>query len=429
VIEYLPIFFFVVFLSLGTPIAFSLAVGGIIGILFTENLMTALNLLIMLPHRVVSNYVLAAIPMFLLIGYLAEASGLTAGTFRAAKKWFGRSPGGLAIATSISSGIFAAASGSSVSACAVFGKVAIPEMEKAGYNRSFNMGTVAASACLASTIPPSLALILYGMLSDTSVIKLFTAGIIPGICQMLVIIVTILFIVWFKPELFPASEKFSWSEKIRSLSGIWPLLSIVVAILACIYLGIATVTESAAAGAFVTIVIVVVQGKIGWIEFWRAAVQTCRTTAMIMAILVGGTIFSTYVGMTDLAPKLVGLINSYSLSPKVIMLILIPIFLLLGILLDGSSIIILTVPLLNIIAEHFAIDKIWLGVFYTFVIDLGALTPPVGRSVQGCVPLLHTVAVPAASYRLHTRNRYLAAQSHRRLIPGIRYDILQPRGI
>jgi C4-dicarboxylate transporter DctM subunit len=379
--QYVGIFLLFVLLALGVPIAFSLAAAGTIGLIIVSDWNTAANLLLLLPQRIVTNYVLVAIPMFLLFGYIAERTGITNGTFAAAQKWLGWLPAGLALATSASAGVFAAASGSSVSSCAVFGKIAIPEMRKAGYNLAFSMGTVAASGVLAATIPPSITLVLYGMLSQTSIIKLFAAGIIPGICQLFITMTTIFVVAKLKPSLVPPCYEASWKERFSSISGIWPLFSVAVAILASIYLGIATVTESSAAGAMVALIIVTIQRKITIRALWEATILTCRTTAMILLLLVGGLIFATYTSLTSLAPGLVNIISGLTLSPKLLMLLLIPVFLFLGCFLDGSSILVLTVPLLLSISALLELDKIWLGLYLTICIDLGFLTPPVGLNV------------------------------------------------
>lgn len=383
-LDYSALLLLLFLLVMGVPVAVSLALSGIIGIATIAGWSTAMNLLTMLPHRIVATYVLIAIPMFLFFGYLAEKTNIITGTFDAAKKWAGRLPGGLAIATTGASGAFAAASGSSISSCVIFGRLAVPEMRRAGYSKSLSVGTVASAGLIDSTIPPSLTLLLYGMLSETSVIKLFTAGIIPGILQMLTIMGTIWLLYRFRRDHFPSGEDLasaSWSEKVRSLAGVWPLFSVAVAILASIYLGIATVTESAAAGVLVAIFISIGQRRASLGLLWDAAKKTAETTSMILLILVGGIIFSTYIAMTGMSSAVVGAISELPFSGITILLLLIPVFLVLGCFLDGASILVLTVPLMLPVAAHYQIDLIFLGIYITFCIGLGALTPPVGINV------------------------------------------------
>jgi len=391
-IEYLPILLLLGLLVLGVPVAFALIVSGIAGITIITSWSTAMTMMAMLPHRIVATYVLIAIPMFLFFGFLAERTGIIAGTFESARKWAGRLPGGLGIATTSASGVFAAASGSSVSSCVVFGSLAVPEMRRAGYSKAISMGTVASAGLLASTIPPSLTLILYGMLSETSIIRLFTAGLIPGLLQLSVIILTIWLLYLIRRDHFPpdtGSLRFGFGEKVRSLVGIWPLLSVAVAILASIYLGIATVTESAAAGVVVALVIVLAQRRASFPLLREAARRTVEATAMIMFILVGGLIFGTYISMTNLATQAVATVSALPLSREMVLLLLIPVFLILGCFLDGASILVLTIPILLPIAAFYQIDPIFLGIYMTFCIELGALTPPVGinvYAVKGTVP-------------------------------------------
>jgi C4-dicarboxylate transporter DctM subunit len=390
--EYLPILLLLVLLTVGVPIAYSLVVAGIVGITMVSDWTTATSMMAMLPHRIIATYVLLSIPLFLFFGFIAEQTGIITGTFKAAGRWFGRMPGGLGIATTSAAGVFAAASGSSISSCVIFGSLAVPEMRKAGYSKSISMGIVTSAGLLASTIPPSLTLVLYGMLAETSVVKLFTAGVVPGLLQMLVIILTILALYALRRDQFPSGRDVlpsSWADKFHSLVGVWPLLSVALAILASIYLGVATVTESAAAGVVVTLVIGTFQSKLSAALLWSAAKRTAETTSMILLILVGGLIFSTYIGMTSIASNAVELVSSLPLSATGILLVLIPVYLVLGCFLDGASILVLTIPVLLPIAAHYKIDLILLGIYLTFCIELGALTPPVGINVfavKGVVP-------------------------------------------
>jgi tripartite ATP-independent transporter DctM subunit len=390
--EYIPIAILLVLLLLGVPVAYSLTVAGILGITMVSDWSAAFSMMALIPHRIIATYVLISIPMFLFFGYIAEQTGIITGTFDAARRWMGRLPAGLGIATTSAAGVFAAASGSSISSCVIFGSLAVPEMRKAGYSKSISLGTVTSAGLLASTIPPSLTLILYGMLAETSIIKLFTAGILPGLLQMLVIMLTLLVLFVLSRDEFPSGKDVlpsSWREKFLSLVGVWPLLAVAVAILASIYLGVATVTESAAAGVVVTLIIVTAQRKLNTALLWNAARKTAETTAMILLILVGGLVFSTYIAMTSIADEAVNLVSALPLSATGVLLMLIPVFLILGCLLDGASILVLTIPLLLPIAAYYKIDLILLGIYLTFCIELGALTPPVGMNVfavKGTVP-------------------------------------------
>ena len=390
--EYIPIAILLVLLLLGVPVAYSLTVAGILGITIVSDWSAAFSMMALIPHRIIATYVLISIPMFLFFGYIAEQTGIITGTFDAARRWMGRLPAGLGIATTSAAGVFAAASGSSISSCVIFGSLAVPEMRKAGYSKSISLGTVTSAGLLASTIPPSLTLILYGMLAETSIIKLFTAGILPGLLQMLVIMLTLLLLFVLSRDEFPSGKDVlpsSWREKFLSLVGVWPLLAVAVAILASIYLGVATVTESAAAGVVVTLIIVMAQRKLNTALLWNAARKTAETTAMILLILVGGLVFSTYIAMTSIADDAVSLVSALPLSATGVLLMLIPVFLILGCLLDGASILVLTIPLLLPVAAYYKIDLILLGIYLTFCIELGALTPPVGMNVfavKGAVP-------------------------------------------
>jgi tripartite ATP-independent transporter DctM subunit len=390
--EYIPIAILLVLLLLGVPVAYSLTVAGILGITMVSDWSAAFSMMALIPHRIIATYVLISIPMFLFFGYIAEQTGIITGTFDAARRWMGRLPAGLGIATTSAAGVFAAASGSSISSCVIFGSLAVPEMRKAGYSKSISLGTVTSAGLLASTIPPSLTLILYGMLAETSIIELFTAGVLPGLLQMLVIMLTLLVLFVLSRDEFPSGKDVlpsSWREKFLSLVGVWPLLAVAVAILASIYLGVATVTESAAAGVVVTLIIVMAQRKLNTALLWNAARKTAETTAMILLILVGGLVFSTYIAMTSIADEAVNVVSALPLSATGVLLMLIPVFLILGCLLDGASILVLTIPLLLPIAAYYKIDLILLGIYLTFCIELGALTPPVGMNVfavKGAVP-------------------------------------------
>ncbi len=364
-------------LILGVPIGFSLGIAGMIGMFILKGADFGLGISFYIPYATVTNYIFAAVPMFVFFGYLAERTKIAAGLYQAAAKWLRFLPGGLYVATIFSGGVFGAASGSSVASCALFSTLAAPEMRKMGYNKNLVLGAIAAGGTLAPTIPPSIALVIYGVITRASIIKLFAGAIIPGIIQMFLLMSTVVILCISNPKLAPKVPPTSLKDKFASLRGVWPLLLVSFAVLGSIYAGIATITESASVGAFVGFIIVVAQRQLSWQAFKGALVKTVGTTVMILIITIGGGFFGQFVEIAGFSKGVYNFLTSLPYSQYMIVVIIAIIFLIMGFFLDGITILVLSVPLLAPIMLSFGYDLIWFGVWVTILIEIGTITPPV----------------------------------------------------
>ncbi len=365
-------------LAAGVPVAFALTIAGTAGLLYTGGVGLLSGILSTTTLSTVSSFELTSIPMFILMAEFVIISGIADTLFRSASIWVGRTPGGLAIATALSGAGFGAISGSSTAAAATLSATSIPAMLRQGYEPKLACGVVAISGTLAMLIPPSIALILYGIIADVSVGKLLIGGVIPGVLVTFTIILTVLFLVWRNPAAAPRGPGYTLREKIASLKVVWPMLVLLGLVTGVIYTGVATPTEAAALGAFGACVIAAIFGKLGRGELLRACVNALRSTAMIFLILVGAHVFGYFFALTGVTQELVSFVGASELAPVVVITIILGIVLVLGCFLDQIAILVLTVPVALPVVLAVGYDPIWFGVIMIVVGEVGMVTPPVG---------------------------------------------------
>lgn len=378
----IPLICLALFLGFGMPIAFALGISGSIGLLMFSGWDAFLGILQTAPYDSVKSFLMSAIPMFILMAAFMTVSGIMKDLFEAAYKWLGKLPGGLGIATVFAGALMAAVSGSSQASAAAMSKAAAPEMKKYKYNTAFTMGVISMSGTLAVMIPPSIILILYGILTETGVGSLLIAAVIPGILTAIGYIVVIFVWVKMKPEIAPKIEiNPTLKEKFVSLKNVWPMLVIIVAVIGGIYSGIVTATEAGALGAFITLVVVFVMGRMSLNKFGTALNDTIKSTTMIMTIIVGAHIFSYFLTMTQSTQKVVAMVEGMEVSRYWILAIIIIIYLILGFFMDQIAILILTLPLTFPIIVSLGFDPVWFGIIVTKTVEIGLVTPPVGMNV------------------------------------------------
>lgn len=378
----IPILCLVIFLAFGMPIAFSLGISGALGLLLFSGWDTFLGLMQTTPYESVKSFLLSAIPMFILMAAFMTVSGIMKDLFNSAYKWLGNLPGGLGIATVFAGAMMGAVSGSSQASAAAMAKAAAPEMRKYKYSTPFTMGVISMSGTLAVMIPPSIILILYGILTETGVGSLLIAGIIPGILTALGYIIVIFIWVKLKPEIAPKiPERPSLAEKVSSLKNIWPMLLIIIAVMGGIYSGLVSATEAGALGALITLIIVVLMRRMSFSKLEEAFNDTIKSTTMILTIIVGAHIFSYFLTMTQVTQKLVTVVEGLEVSKYWILFIIIAIYLILGFFMDQIAILILTLPLTFPIIISLGFDPIWFGIIVTKTVEIGLVSPPVGMNV------------------------------------------------
>jgi tripartite ATP-independent transporter DctM subunit len=335
-----------------------------------------------LPYDFAAHWSLSAIPLFLLMGALAYHGGLTASLFDAARVWLGRTPGGLAVATNAASAMFAAASGSSLATAAAMTRLAVPEMLKRGYDPGLATGTVAAAGTVGALIPPSIAFVIYGWYTETPIGDLLIAGILPGLLTSLVYAFLIMGRVKLKPSLAPVQdEAHSWADRLDALRKVWPIPVLVLAVIGSIYSGFATATESAAMGAIATLLLCLVRGVLTVRVIRLALYDAIKSAASIFFIALGATLFTRFLALSGMPNMLGGYIGGLDLSPYLVILVMIGLYLLLGMFLDPIGIMLITLPILLPIFKTVGMDLVWIGVLVVKMIEVGLLTPPVGLNV------------------------------------------------
>lgn len=382
VIGLLGVLAFFVLIILRMPIALAMAVVGFVGLCVLMSPAAALSLVASTLYDNFASYTLSVVPMFILMGLFAYHSGIGSSLYQFAYKLVGHLPGGLAIATQVTCGLFGAVSGSNTATAATIGTIAIPEMKKYGYDDALSTASIAAGGALGVLIPPSVIFIVYGIATEQSIGQLFISGILPGILLMILYCLTIMFLVWRKPELGPPGPRSTWGETFAALRGGLIEVFIIFAItLGGLYLGWFTPTEAGAVGAALVLIICLLEKRLGWQGIRASLTETTRTTAMIMFLVAGAIIFSQFMAVSRIPFQVADWTGNLPLPPFVIMAIIILIYLILGFFIDALAMILLTIPVFYPIVLELNYDPIWFGVIIVLVCAAGVITPPVGVNV------------------------------------------------
>ena len=371
----------VILIFMGMRIAFVAPLVAFGGIAALKGWKVAFNLAGYLPHGIAAHYSLSVIPLFIIMGYLGFHSGLTKDIFHTARQWFGHLPGGMAIATTYGCAGFAACTGSSVASAAVMGKMAIPEMRKYGYEPGFAAGAVAAGGTIATLIPPSVPLVIYGIITEQSVGFLLMAGFLPGILSAVIYAFMIQIRVKLNPSLAPPLEKAPWKSRLISLKGTWGIVAILTLMLGGIYTGIFTPTEAGGAGAAGVFVIGLLTRRLDFKKFKLAMLETGRATVMIFAIIVGILIFVRFLALTGLPAAFSEMVVALPVPRIFILCGILGLFVFLGMFLDLIGMMLLALPIVFPPVIALGYDPIWFGVIVVKMGEICLITPPVGLNV------------------------------------------------
>jgi C4-dicarboxylate transporter DctM subunit len=363
------------------PVAFSMAAVGILGFSYVVSLRAGLEILAMDIFETFSSYDLTVIPMFVLMGSIAYRIGITTRLFDASYTFFGKMRGGLAVASIIACAGFAAICGSTTATAASMGSVALPQMKRYKYDDAFATGCVASAGSLGILIPPSGVLIVYGIIAQQSIGKLFIAGVLPGILLSLLFVMTVMAMCWRNRALGPAGAATTLKEKIRTLPGIVEVPILFILVLGGLFTGWFSPTQAGGAGSASVLLLGLVRRKVTWKIFCEAAKDTLLISCMVVFIVTGATIFSHFLAVTKIPFLLSNWVNSLSFPAIIIMSIVIFIHLIGGCFMDGFALILLTVPILLPVLEKIGFDLIWFGVIIVLICEMGAITPPVGVNV------------------------------------------------
>lgn len=373
------------------PIAFAMGLVGFFGFAYMQGL-TFDNImefrwngaLSMASKRVIDTaqeYSLSVIPLFILMGNLVTKSGLSQELYRASNAFLGHKKGGLSMATVVACGGFSAICGSSLATSATMAKVAMPQMRKYGYADSLATASIAAGGSLGILIPPSVILVIYGLLTETSIRELFAAGFIPGILGILLYLVAVRYVVWRNPSAGPCGEKFTWPERLQALNGIWGVLTLFTIVMGGIYLGIFTPTEAAGIGAGGAFVIALYRKSLNFSVLFDVLTDTARTSAMLFSVVIGALIFSNFINRAGLPADLLALVQSLDVTPMVVILIILAIYIVLGMVFESLSMLLLTVPIFFPLVQSLGFDLVWFGIVIVVVTEISLITPPVGMNV------------------------------------------------
>lgn len=378
---------------LRVPLAFALLAVSIVGIGLTVNWNVAFMLLPMTISEAVLSYELAVVPMFILMGNVISKTGIAQDLFRAAYAFFGHVRGGLALSTMTACSGFSAVCGSSYATAATMAKVAYPSMKRYGYSDSLAAGTIAAGGTLGILIPPSIIMVIYGILTQTNIRDMFIAGVVPGLLGVAMYLIVIRLIAARQPEDAPAGERSSWAERISALSGVWPFMLLFVLIIGGLYARLFTPTEAAGMGAGLAMLVAMLQRRLTLTLLKQIIIDTAYTSISLYAVLFGALMLSRLLTLSGLSTGILELVTSFGLEGIVLILAILLVFLVLGCVMDSMAIILIFVPLFAPIVVAQGFDLVWFGILIIVATEIALITPPIGMNVYVLKAVLPSIPI------------------------------------
>jgi tripartite ATP-independent transporter DctM subunit len=366
---------------LGLPLGFAMMAVGFVGFGLLRGWAPALTMVSQQILDLSLNYGFGVLPLFVLMGVFVGRSALSDDLYDTSNAWFGHFRGGLAMATVVACGGFAAISGSSVATAATMAKVAIPAMKRFDYADSLATGTVAAGGTLGILIPPSAAMIVYGLLTETDIAKLFVAGIVPGLMTVGLFVATVAIVTRFRPEIGPPGPRTAWPLRLRMLSRIWGVLVLFGIIIGGIFFGVFTPSEAGGIGAVGALAFALLRRRMTWALFLDSLVETGRITAAVFTVSFGALILNQFVNMAGLPTAMIGLVQHWHLTPNETVLLIILIYMVLGTVIEGFGMIFLTVPIFVPVVHLLGFDLVWFGIVVVMVVEMSMISPPIGLNV------------------------------------------------
>ncbi len=378
----------------GLPLGFAMIFVGFVGLAIVRGIDPALESVSQQILSLALNANFVTLPLFILMGVFVFRAALAEDIYEAAQAWLGNKRGGVAMATVAACGGFASISGSSAATAATMAKVSIPPMRKYKYNQGFAAGTVAAGGTMGILIPPSAALIVYGILTEESIGDLFIAGIVPGLLTVFLYIAVIWLVARFKPEMAPRADKATWMVRWRTLSKVWAVIALFFLIIGGISFGVFTPTEGGGIGAVGALIFAIARKKMSWKIFFYSLAEAAETSAMIFTIVFGALILNNFVNIAEMPNAIIDFIKTLSISPINVIFVILLIYVLLGTIIEGLAMIFLTVPIFVPLVEAMGFNLIWFGIVMVMVVEISLITPPIGlnvfviKSIMPNVPLV-----------------------------------------
>ena len=365
----------------GMPIAFALGGIAYLGIWWLRNMTVANTITVNQIFDLAQTHTFTVLPLFILMGNLIARARISHDLYAASNAFMGHYRGGLAMATIAACAGFSAVSGSSMATASTMSRVAMPPMRKLGYHDSLAAGSITAGGTLGILIPPSVILLIYGILTSTNIGKLFIAGIVPGLLAVIGYLLAIVVVTRLNPAAGPAGPRTPWPERMRLLVGVGPVVVLFVLVLGGIYLGVFTPTEAAGIGAAGAFLFVLARRRLSWTGLWDILAESARTSAMMIALLFGATLFNNFLDLLGFARALSDWLNAMDVSPMMVLLAMMAVYLVLGLFLESLSMMLLTIPIFFPITQAMGIDPIWFGILVVVAIEISLITPPVGLNV------------------------------------------------
>ena len=366
---------------IGFPLGLTMLLVGGGGFAILRGTEPALEMVSQQILDVTLNTNFAVLPMFLLMGAFVHRAALADDLYEAANAWIGHFRGGLAMATIAACGGFAAVSGSSLATAATMAKVAVPPMRKYNYADSLAAGTVAAGGTMGILIPPSAALIIYGILTEEDIAALFVAGIVPGIITVVAYIVVIKLVTYIWRDMGPPGERSSWKKRFQTLWKVWGVVLLFALIMGGISFGVFTPNEAGGIGAIGALIFAQIRGRMNWTIFFESLLEAVYTTAMVLVIVIGALVLNNFVTLAGLPAEIVNWVEKLEYSPMIVMMIILAFYVVLGTVIEGLAMIFLTVPIFVPLVEGLGFDLIWFGIVMVMVVEISLITPPIGLNV------------------------------------------------
>lgn len=382
-----------VLMVLRVPIAFAMGIVGYVGLGLLRSFDVSAVSVLEVVKSTGFSYTLSVIPLFILMGNLTARAGMATELFSLARSFIGHRRGGIAMATIGACAGFGAICGSSIATTATMAKVAYPAMKDLGYSDELATGTIAAGGTLGILIPPSTVLVIYGIMTETSIGKLFAAGLLPGIFIAIMLCLAVAWTAWRDPLAAPPSTRATWAQRLLALRGIWGVAALFIVVMGGIYGGLFTATEGAGFGAFGAFLFALCRRSLSWPVFTEVIAESVRTTAMLFTILIGALIFGNFINFTGMPDDLKAFVVQFSVHPLAVIVAICAIYVMLGSVMEELSMILLTVPVFFPVVVQLGFDPHWFGVLIVMVVMIGMISPPVGMNLFVLNSLLPHVAV------------------------------------